>query len=454
MKLKHLFFTVLLLGSLASCSDDNNSNGIEIPTEQTFEASLSIATAPKTGVSTKTVTDADPEKGTQPEDFINSLTALVYDEGGNLVASKTENAKDGKSVGTIENIIVKVKAEEVGTISSSKFKVYLFANLDVSAKSIVDLKAGHFEGISNYLFANVNAGTTQSAYLPMSSEEIEVKDLIAGTDYDNWYKSGAENPEYVLDVNNKIVDITDGKAEATDKVYTPEDNDKIELTRYVARIQLEELQTSFQGNQSGASFELTSISLANVSNASNYLGNDLSYVIGKGEKGAYNAEKAFYRGLPRSIVRKDYYLAKGTVSTDFLKAYSGVTIANNSNKLFTTGTTGDMAQFYAFEFAGYNIAKDDAADGVAGSVHTMLIIAGKIKDLAGVDPDVERYYRIPIKTTELEKSVKRNTIYKVSATITGIGSTNPDETLLNACVSFSIKVQPWKVINQTEEDVN
>lgn len=452
MKLKHLFFTVLLLGSLASCSDDNNSNGIEIPTEQTFEASLSIATAPKTGVSTKTVTDAATQDGSQREDFINSLTALVYDEGGNLVASKTEKAKDGQSVGTIENIIVKVKAEEVGTISSSIFKVYLFANLDVSAKSIDDLQAGHFEGISNYLFANVNAGTTQRAYLPMSSEEIEVKNLIAGTDYDNWYKSGAENPEYVLDEGNKSVDITDGKAETTDKVYTPKDGDKIELTRYVARIQLEELRTSFQGNQSGASFELTSISLANVSNASNYLGNDLSYVIGNGENGAYNAGKAFYRGLPQLIDREDYYLAKGTVSTDFLKTYSDVTITNNSSQSFTDGTPS-MAQFYAFEFAGYKIAKDNAQE-VAGSVHTMLIIAGKIKNLAGVDPNVERYYRIPIKTTELEKSVKRNTIYKVSATITGIGSTNPDESLLNACVSFSIKVQPWKVINQTEEDVN
>ena len=38
--------------------------------------------------------------------------------------------------------------------------------------------------------------------------------------------------------------------------------------------------------------------------------------------------------------------------------------------------------------------------------------------------------------------VQRNTIYKIYATITGEGSKDPDTSELNACISFSIKVEP------------
>ena len=68
----------------------------------------------------------------------------------------------------------------------------------------------------------------------------------------------------------------------------------------------------------------------------------------------------------------------------------------------------------------------------------------------------DRYYRIPIKqdATSGIIGVQRNTIYKIYATITGEGSKDPDTSELNACISFSIKVEPWTVITQTETDVN
>ena len=76
-----------------------------------------------------------------------------------------------------------------------------------------------------------------------------------------------------------------------------------------------------------------------------------------------------------------------------------------------------------------------------------------------MDNDVvkkDRYYRIPIKqdATSGIIGVQRNTIYKIYATITGEGSKDPDTSELNACISFSIKVEPWTVITQTETDVN
>ena len=63
---------------------------------------------------------------------------------------------------------------------------------------------------------------------------------------------------------------------------------------------------------------------------------------------------------------------------------------------------------------------------------------------------------IPIKqdATSGIIGVQRNTIYKIYATITGEGSKDPDTSELNACISFSIKVEPWTVITQTETDVN
>lgn len=51
-------------------------------------------------------------------------------------------------------------------------------------------------------------------------------------------------------------------------------------------------------------------------------------------------------------------------------------------------------------------------------------------------------------------SVYNVILSKIYATITGEGSKDPDTSELNACISFSIKVEPWKVITQTETDVN
>ena len=124
-----------------------------------------------------------------------------------------------------------------------------------------------------------------------------------------------------------------------------------------------------------------------------------------------------------------------------------------------------MPQFYVFEMKGDKqmLADDGSNKGnsPSGEIQTMLILRGnwypngkglEDKDLVKKD----RYYRIPIKqdATSGVIGVQRNTIYKIYATITGEGSKDPDTSELNACISFSIKVEPWTVITQTETDVN
>lgn len=467
MKLKHLFLAALAVGTFASCSNDGD--GLDAPVYKDIDANISLTATPKTTVTrASSVESGGTEKGSNGEQFIHTLTALVFDEmTGSFVAKFTSTSDGTTSLNKIENMMVKVKAEEVGDISTSSFKVVLVANVAniPDPASLEDFQSKHFEGISNYTFAGVN-GASQTQYLPMGSSVVTVRNLVAGTAYDNWIKAGAADniPVYVND-ENKTLNISNGKVSGvTSDVYLPDANDenKIALTRYVARVQLESLNANFTENWSNAEFHLTNVALANVSNASRFVENESSfeYVLGQGEGGAY-ASNAFYRGYPETITRADYYLALGEYDNEGLaKTYSSITISNTSGiTTFKDATTGkpsgsnDMAQFYAFEFDGYGIKNDNTVE-VANEVNTLLIITGKIKNVSGVDPNELRSFRIPIKHNEATKAVKRNYIYKVNATLTGTGTPNPDETLLNAFMSFTIKVEPWNVITQTEDDVN
>lgn len=468
MKLKHLFLAALAVGTFASCSNDGD--GLDAPVYKDIDANISLTATPKTTVTrASSVESGGTEKGSNGEQFIHTLTALVFDEmTGSFVAKFTSTSDGTTSLNKIENMMVKVKAEEVGDISTSSFKVVLVANVAniPDPASLEDFQSKHFEGISNYTFAGVN-GASQTQYLPMGSSVVTVRNLVAGTAYDNWIKAGAADniPVYVND-ENKTLNISNGKVSGvTSDVYLPDANDenKIALTRYVARVQLESLNADFKENWSNAEFHLTNVALANVSNASRFVENESSfeYVLTQGAGGAYE-DNAFYRGYPETINRADYYLALGQYNNVGLaKTYSGITISNNSSTTTfkdatTTGTpnaSNEMAQFYAFEFDGYGIKKDNAVD-IASEVNTLLIITGKISGVSGINPDEERSYRIPIKHDNDTKAVKRNYIYKVNATLTGTGTPNPDETLLNAFMSFTIKVEPWNVITQTEDDVN
>ena len=124
----------------------------------------------------------------------------------------------------------------------------------------------------------------------------------------------------------------------------------------------------------------------------------------------------------------------------------------------------DMPQFYVFEMKGDKDMPSDPgkSDTPSGYIQTMLILRGdwypkgKTEGLGNDVVKKDRYYRIPIKQDAASGiiGVQRNTIYKIYATITGEGSKDPDTSELNACISFSIKVEPWTVITQTETDVN
>ena len=465
MKLKHLFLSTLVACAFASCSDDD---GPGEPVYQQIDSYLSISTTANTGTITKAgnVEDGEPatEVGDKKERKIHTLTAVVFYEDGKLAATKTveEPSQDENGNTEIKDIIVKVAAIEAGQISTTQLKVYLLANVSLASSDIADYGAfvkAKFSGITNCSFDGVMSEKSEQ-YIPMSSSELTVEGMIAGTAYNNWMEAGNKNPVLTSNPGNgndykKLEKGTDGIYMAGSTSYKV--TNRISLVRYVARVQLESLTVAFDNNYDNAEFELTKVSLANVSNYSLYVEQSGSLQPGDMLK------DDFYRGFPETIERADYYLGKGQYAANALsKSYEGIALSSKKPSTITFNDqttqkaegTHDMAQFYAFEFQSVDVTpdnKEDLPSTANTKINTMLIITGNWKN----GPiNEERSFRIPIRHSNEDYQVKRNYIYKVHATLTGEGTANPDKNMLNACLSFSIDVQPWKVIKQTEDDVN
>lgn len=450
MKLKHLFLASVAVCAFAACSDDNN-NGIDIPDSQEIETYLSLSAAPAGDLKSK-ATGTGTEVGSANESFINELTAYVFYEDGSFAATGTATAKDASSVDRIENVIVKVKASAAGELSTTKFRVILLANVKLSANPVnLDaLKDASFVDVCKYAFTKVHS--TPREYVPMFSQIIEIG---GGNDEAHMIKAGKDHVNWIVA----------GSALSHDTNYTPEEGgDRIALTRHMARVQLEALGCDFKNNYSKASFTLTDVYMANVSNSSKYYAlAELAFGLQKVGDG-YGTED-FVHGC--AYTRDNYVLAEGISPQEELgKSYgsqSGIVISNETYPagswyLFTdaTGNTPlnkPMAQFYVFEFNKVKMRADKTPATTttpSGDVNTMLILKGEWSNNGITDI---RYYRVPIKEGN-EIGVKRNNIYKVWATLTGEGSKDPDSQESNACLSFSVKVEPWTVIRQTEEGEN
>ena len=490
MKLKHLFLTALVVGSLASCSKDDDSPNE--PVYQKIDTYLTISATSNNGIVMKSVVDEGPdEDGKQlleNEAFINKLTAYVfYNEGEKKLAAKeTAWAKNNKSVDRIEDVIVKVDATEAGAISKTSLIVVLLANVDLAEEpaSYSDLEKGIISGIDKYSVEGLASTGTTLSYLPMSSKviEIEANTLAAGTAYDNWITldngktkvinttqrdKNTDALPILIPNNGSVKDVTSNNDLTVSKIG---ENAKITLTRYVARVQLEGLDCNFAGNYENATFTVKTVSIANASNSSKLFGEGnfaLQNVLGKTDvTGVYNQADAFFRGYPETIDRVDYYLAAGTRKDVLKKEYENGPVIKNGTSVLFKGVENaeegapEMARFYVFEFQKFAIGQDSKAEegdklgaNDTKDIYTTLIITGEWENgaIKGI-----RNFRIPIKSTDGAEGegVMRNNVYKVSATLTGEGTDNPDKNMLNACISFSVQVKPWKVIKQTETDIN
>ncbi|WP_455636362.1 fimbrial protein [Parabacteroides sp.] len=498
MKLRHLLLASFAACAFASCSDDS-SNGIEIPEEnyQMIDANVSLTATALDGIRTKAIGDINASAN---EQFINELTAYLFyvDNGGNedaykFAAMKTVSATDNESVSTIEDIVVKVKATQAGELSDTKLAVVFFANtkLTTTPATLGEVIRATIAG-DLVSFSDVHSTGTTKKYVPMFSQKIEIggsgsgKQLLAGTSYDNWVSTVA-SPSIVYTKNagigeahTKVTSSAGGAWTEGTGTYDPQNTpntDKIPLTRHVARVQLEGLDCNFTQSYEHATFTLTDVYVANVSTKSKLYGSSSDYSL---EVAGTDPAPSFSHGC--GYVRDDYFLVSGSQNVaQFAKSYgnsSSIVISMSTNahennvsdgninysgsawKKFkdvtqTSSTLVDeMAQFYVYEYDGTShdmTADANTEDTPTGKIQTMLILKGKWTNNGVVKEN--RYYRIPI-GNGTAIGVQRNNIYKVYATITGEGSKDPDTSELNACVSFSVKVEPWTVITQHENDVN
>ena len=475
MKLRHLLLASFAACTFASCSDDS-SNGIEIPEEnyQMIDANVSLTATALDGIQTKGATeeggDAVLESGSNNEQFINELTAYLFyvDNGVNedaykFAAMKTvSSAADGHSVKTIEDIVVKVKATAAGELSDTQLAVVFLANTKLATppSNLGDVKAAKLESLVDFMQVHPVPSGMQT-YVPMFSQIVTIgggsSKLLAGTTYDNWVK-GSTTPSITY-TNNAVVGAAhkeiEKKSEAegwTEKnsSYDPAnipDDDKIPLTRHVARVQLQAIDCDFKNNYADASFELTHV----------YIANDVASLHWTMDGGV--------------DIKMTGHSHSSNLNGDGSINYNGSSWFSFDDQTISGDGYGrkEMPQFYVFEMKGDKpMLADDLNKGASpsGNIQTMLILRGNWYPNGktngktnGQSNDVvkkDRYYRIPIKqdATSGIIGVQRNTIYKIYATITGEGSKDPDTSELNACISFSIKVEPWTVITQTETDVN
>lgn len=448
MKLRNLFLASLAVCTMASCSKDDD--GISGPQE--VDAYLSFAST--TDVMTKASAAGDDDAGNGKEAKIQSLTAYVFDTStdNKYVISKHvslegsgEEGEDynvagedeDKSITSIKAIHVKVaKPATDGGDSSTTFKVVLLANTEYynDVTKLADLKGKTTQDITS-----LNAKEVGSSYLPMHSPELTVGGLKPSSDtkhFMNWY-NGASSCTSVLATgkgDHKGDDPTTGVT-------------KVTMTRSIARVQLVSLNANFSALESAGKtikFDVTSVFLANVRVNASVMGEE-------------NTEAAFYRGAPESFDEVQFLIAlNSTVDEELKAAYSDKSLTTAGDPLTNWNfdkyiNANSPASIKGIPFTANGNGTYAKGEG-DGAYQTRLIIAGNYYD--GNQNKGTRYFHIPLKLVGDVGNVASNKFFKISATITGEGSPNPDEILENACINFNIEVDDWKVVNQTEEDTN
>ncbi|RHJ86441.1 fimbrial protein [Parabacteroides sp. AM08-6] len=435
MKLRNLFLASLAICTMASCSKDED--GPSIPQE--VDAYLSIAAVPGDLVA-KASEKGEEELGETKEQVVNTLTAFVFKAGetdapitdeslqtfviSKTVAIGTSEVGDSKdaivgkvgderTITAIKGIHVKVAAPEGATTTSkTQFKVVLVANCkDLSATSVKDLKTKLTPDILSF-------GGVGTSYLPMSSEPLTINSLTPYTTekhIQNWFNGDSQTPVTIENGTDNTGATTVGTA-AT-------------LIRAISRVQIESLNTNFQGQYKGATFTVDAIYLVNVRATETIMRQE-------------NADAIYYRGGLQDYTVLDKLIDENSVSKtepcSLWKKYTENNILSSSpNATFNT-------------FKSYiNV---NSPNGLTGS-QTRLIIAGDLKLQNGTAMG-RKYFHIPLKDVGDAGNVVNNKIYKITATITGEGNPEPDQILDNACINFTITVANWQVVDQTEEDIN
>lgn len=446
MKLRNILLAGLAVCTMASCSKDET-----VDYSQMGEVDAYVSFAATSALSTKATPDTEGKELLDGEKYINSLTAYVFrvptgatDAQKKLAGVKhitVANADDGlkgnDGLQAINHVIVKVTPNVDGTSSTDQFEAVLVANCEqLNVTSLAELKDNTITGnISTYTPTSV-AG--KSVSLPMVSDVISFGGLTPNITVNGETTTYTEN--WLQGDNN----IKKQQENSSDPTTIPTDLKSISLTRLVARVQVEKLIFNLVQNYPGATFELDTMSLVNVRPTSTIGGGNGKYVRGYKSKGYAMSQK--------------WICPSSTVEPTLAKEYMYGAFAGDATADFNADYKDDKFCVYAFsntEVPEDQVAVDDAEVTDNNVYQTALLISGKFKLSSAASPET-RHFRVLLRDQKENGPVKvlANHVYKLTVTITGEGSPNEDEILLNAHVAATIDVAPWNVIEQNEEDAN
>lgn len=435
MKLRNLFLSTLVVCVCASCSKDDDS--IKGPVEP-VDAYISIAATSLTQTKAALPTLREESTGETPktdigsddEKFISTLTAYVFkdEEGDNsLSAIGTAKSENNQSVTEITHIPIKVTPDQTDPTkpSSSKFIVILVAN----GKLLTPKNLEEFKSLT--LTDDISTCITNKR-LPMVSEPIQCVGLIPivkGAGEDGTSTIYAENwitKDKIISVENSITDSSD----------KPDGVTPIELTRLVARVQVDKITFNYPDEL--AQFELENLSIVNVHSTSTFEEGNGEYVKG------YASDK---------YSPADKWISEGSsIKKNLAQAYEKCILGKGGNASESIDWSTEIVKSTYPQFVSY------AFSNLEGVKHkTALLISGKfIRNSNAPDVKETRNFRVFLDDPKDSEGpmVKRNHIYKLNVTITGEGSSNEDKIELNAHVSAEITVANWSIIEQTEEDAN
>lgn len=435
MKLRNLFLSTLVVCAFSACTKDDDS--IKGPVEP-VDAYISIAatslTQTKAALPTlrEGSTDETPKTdiGSDEEKFISTLTAYVFknEEGDqSLSAIGTATSENGQSVTEITHIPIKVTPDQTDPRkpSSSKFIVILVAN----GKLLTPKNLEEFKSLT--LTDDISTCITNKR-LPMVSEPIQCVGLIPivkGAGEDGTSTIYAEN----WITKDKIISVENSTTDSSDK---PDGVTPIELTRLVARVQVDKITFNYPDEL--AQFELENLSIVNVHSTSTFEGGNGEYVKG------YKSDKY--------LAANKWISENSPIKENLAQAYTNCILGKGEKVAESIDWSAETVKPIYPQFISYAFSNPENVDH-----KTALLISGKfIRNLNAPDVKETRNFRVFLDDPKDSEGpmVKRNHIYKLNVTITGEGSSNEDKIELNAHVSAEITVANWSIIEQTEEDAN
>lgn len=425
MKAKHLFFSLFAAVAFTAC------NGDDAPiVAGDVDASLSFGVTDGSIIS-KASTEGADEVGEEFESYITDLTMLVFDSNDKIYTiGHVTPAQGENTVTTINHVKVKIKdygtaVGNTATTSATTFKIVLVANAYDRVKGVADFAA--FQAAVTDPIINYNYNATAKPALPMVSGVYTARDLkkIEDEDSENWI-TNSNTTEYGKHATGAIP--------VSYYAGTPTGADfRIPMTRLVARIELEKLKVTFTDALAGATLKIKEIYLANVRATSKFT-----------LPGCDVTDAALYSGDRFITANQQFLVSLGATTNSMYKSNATRTDGYLYQLVDGAAATATPLTCYVFQNKVFSGTPE---------YYTRLLIKADIVQTNNIVKE-DKYFHIVIKDPGATNgSITANTIYRINGIITGEGN-DEDEIFANACIAAEVEVLPWKVVVQTEDDIN